>query len=118
MEPKLIVHGGAWNIPDEFERDHISGVHKAVADVYPGMLDGMTALEAVEAAVNILELDPTFDAGRGSFLNARGQVEMDASIMDGANLKFGAPWSHPGFHAPCFNRQKDNGRAGFLFSGG
>lgn len=90
MKPKLVVHGGAWSIPDEFEADHIQGVHRAIADVYPHLLNGMTALDAVAAAVQILESDPTFDAGKGAFLNARGEIELDAMIMDGATLNFGA----------------------------
>jgi beta-aspartyl-peptidase (threonine type) len=90
MEPKLIVHGGAWSIPASYEQDHINGVYQAVSSVYPELKKGMTALDAVEAAVKILEQDPTFDAGRGAFLNARGEIELDAMIMDGATLNFGA----------------------------
>ncbi len=51
---------------------------------------GGTALDAVEAAVRQLESDPTFDAGCGSFLNEDGEVELDASLMDGKTLKAGA----------------------------
>jgi beta-aspartyl-peptidase (threonine type) len=47
-------------------------------------------MDAVEAAVALMELDPTFDAGRGSFLNREGAVEMDAVIMDGQRLKAGS----------------------------
>lgn len=90
MTPKLIVHGGAWSIPEEFEAAHIHGVRAAVEKVFPELLKGMTALDAVESAVNILELDPTFDAGCGAFLNANGEIELDAMIMDGATLNFGA----------------------------
>lgn len=90
MKPKLIVHGGAWNIPEKYEKDHINGVHQAAADVYPELLKSMSALDAVEAAVGILEEDSTFDAGRGAFLNAAGEIELDAMIMDGATLNFGA----------------------------
>ena len=90
MEPKLIVHGGAWSIPDKYVADHIQGVRQAVAKVYPDLQHGMTALDAVEAAVKILEGDPTFDAGRGAFLNAQGEIELDAIIMDGIALDFGA----------------------------
>lgn len=90
MEPKLIVHGGAWSIPDEFDRDHINGIHRAIAQVYPGLKQGMSALDAVEKAVKILEADPTFDAGKGAFLNAIGEIELDAIIADGATLNFGA----------------------------
>jgi beta-aspartyl-peptidase (threonine type) len=90
MQPKIIVHGGAWDIPDAFVDDHVAGVRKAVEKIYPMMADGMSALDAVEKAVNILELDPTFDSGRGAFLNAKGDIELDAFIMDGKKLDFGA----------------------------
>ncbi len=50
------------------------------------MREDAPALDAVEAAVHVMEDDPTFDAGRGSHLNAAGQVELDALIMDGATL--------------------------------
>lgn len=90
MKPRLIVHGGAWNIPTEMETGHIAGVERAIAEVYPQLEKGMSALDAVEAAVKILEEDPTFDAGKGAFLNAQGEIELDAMIMDGATLSFGA----------------------------
>ncbi|GAB7023363.1 isoaspartyl peptidase/L-asparaginase family protein [Salidesulfovibrio brasiliensis] len=89
MQPRLIVHGGAWDIPDEHVDDHVAGVHKAVKTVAPLLEQGMSALEAVEKAVNVLEEDPTFDAGRGAFLNAEGGIELDAMIMDGSTLDFG-----------------------------
>lgn len=87
---KLIVHGGAWNIPDEHINAHLNGVEKAIAETYPKLKAGCSALDAVEAAVNILEEDPTFDSGRGAFLNERGEVELDAMIMDGRDLSLGA----------------------------
>jgi beta-aspartyl-peptidase (threonine type) len=90
MEPKLIVHGGAWSIPEKYEKAHINGVRQAVTAVCPDLQDGMTALDAVVAAVMILEEDPTFDAGRGAFLNAIGEIELDAMVMDGTTLNFGA----------------------------
>lgn len=90
MQVKLIVHGGAWNIPQDAETAHLNGVHTAVKAVFPKLQQSCTALEAVEAAVNILEEDPTFDAGKGSFLNEKGEIELDAMIMDGQHLNFGA----------------------------
>jgi beta-aspartyl-peptidase (threonine type) len=90
MIPKLIVHGGAWNFPTETEEAHHNGVKHAVEQVYPLLLDGMNALDAVEKAVNILEEDPTYDAGRGAFLNEIGEIELDAMIMNGRDLSFGA----------------------------
>jgi beta-aspartyl-peptidase (threonine type) len=90
MKPRLIVHGGAWSIPEAYEQDHINGVYRAISQVYPELKKCMTALDAVESAVKILEQDPTFDSGRGAFLNARGEIELDAMIMDGTTLNFGA----------------------------
>ena len=90
MKPRLIVHGGAWSIPDKLDRAHINGVHRAVSEVYPLLTQGISALDAVEKAVRILEEDSTFDAGRGAFLNAIGEIELDAMIMDGRTLDFGA----------------------------
>jgi beta-aspartyl-peptidase (threonine type) len=90
MKARLIVHGGAWNIPEEYEADHLAGVKRAVAEVFPNLQEGASALDAVEAAVRILEEDPTFNAGRGAALNAVGEIELDAMIMDGATLNVGA----------------------------
>ncbi len=87
---RLIVHGGAWNIPEEYHPAHVQGVRRAIETVYPRLKEGQSALDAVEAAVAMLEADPTFDAGRGAFLNERGEIELDALIMDGASLDFGA----------------------------
>jgi len=89
-QPRLIIHGGAWNIPDEYVDDHLHGGRAALESTYPKLLAGSSALDAVEHAVRVLEEDPTFDAGRGAFLNEVGEVELDAVIMDGRNLDFGA----------------------------
>jgi len=90
MKARLIVHGGAWNIPEEYEADHLAGMRRAVAEVFPKLQAGASALDAVEAAVRILEEDPTFNAGRGAALNAAGEIELDAMMMDGATLNVGA----------------------------
>jgi beta-aspartyl-peptidase (threonine type) len=89
-EARLIVHGGAWNIPVELEAGHIHGVRRAVSEVFPQLCQGLPALDAVEAAVRVMEDDPVFDAGRGSCLNAAGAIELDAMLMDGATLNLGA----------------------------
>jgi beta-aspartyl-peptidase (threonine type) len=54
------------------------------------LLTGGSALDAVQKVVEFLEADPAFNAGRGSVLNARGEVELDAAIMEGTELKAGA----------------------------
>jgi len=86
----LVVHGGAWAIPDDQVAAHRVGVEAAAHVGWAVLQGGGSALDAVEAAVRLLEDDPTFDAGRGSFLNQAGQVELDAGIMDGATLDLGA----------------------------
>ena len=90
MPIRLIVHGGAWNIPEDQQEAHVFGVRKAVEAAWPLLQDGASALDVVEEAVKHLEADPTFDAGRGAFLNSQGEIELDAMIMDGRNLNFGA----------------------------
>lgn len=81
---KIIVHGGAWAIPDNAVEDHLKGVTQAVKRG----LKEKNALDAVEKAINTMENDPTFDAGYGSFLNANGEIELDAIIAENSN--FGA----------------------------
>lgn len=90
MKPTIIVHGGAWDIPDDQVDDHVRGCAAAASIGRDLLLGGASALDAVEAAVASMEDDPIFDAGRGSVLNQSGQVEMDAIIMDGATLRSGA----------------------------
>src|SRR5277367_2955941 len=88
-QPTLLVHGGAWAIPPEMAADHQHGVAHALSTGYAILKKGGTATDAVEAAVTTLEDDPTFDAGRGSFLTADGRVQLDALLMDGATLRAG-----------------------------
>jgi beta-aspartyl-peptidase (threonine type) len=90
MKPALIVHGGAWDIPDEAIEACKSGCHRALTAGWSILNKGGSALDAVEAAVVVLEDDPAFDAGYGSHLNLDGHVECDAIVMDGATLKAGA----------------------------
>ena len=87
--PTLLVHGGAWAIPAEAAAAHESGVRRALETGYALLSRGASALDAVEAAVTVLEDDPTFDAGRGSFLTSDGRVQLDALLMDGGRMKAG-----------------------------
>jgi L-asparaginase / beta-aspartyl-peptidase len=89
IDPVLVVHGGAWAIPDDMVEAHLNGVRNAIAAGWRVLNRGGTALDAVEEAVVIMEDDETFDAGRGSFLNREGKVQLDALIMDGATLRAG-----------------------------
>jgi beta-aspartyl-peptidase (threonine type) len=95
--PAIAVHGGAGNLgPDDpassggVDAPRLDGVRRACAAGYAALRAGGSALDAVEAAVRLLEDDPTFNAGTGSTLNADGEVELDASIMDGELLRCGA----------------------------
>jgi beta-aspartyl-peptidase (threonine type) len=88
-DPILLVHGGAWAIPADAAQAHEAGVGKALEAGYRILAVGGTALDAVEAAVTVLEDDPTFDAGRGSFLTSDGRVQLDALLMDGGRMKAG-----------------------------
>jgi beta-aspartyl-peptidase (threonine type) len=83
------VHGGAWAIPVDAARAHESGVRDALEAGYAILSRGGFAVDAVEAAVTVLEDDPTFDAGRGSFLTSDGRVQLDALLMDGGRMKAG-----------------------------
>jgi L-asparaginase / beta-aspartyl-peptidase len=91
----IVVHGGAGVIErpalgpkgDAAYRAALTTATEAGAKV----LDrGGSALDAVETVLNILEDDPLFNAGRGAVFTAEGKNELDASIMDGSNLKAGA----------------------------
>ncbi|MGA8235864.1 MAG: isoaspartyl peptidase/L-asparaginase, partial [Candidatus Sulfotelmatobacter sp.] len=88
-DPVLVVHGGAWAMPDDMVEAHLRGVRNALAAGWRVLERGGAALDAVEAAVVVMEDDETFDAGRGSFLNRDGKVQLDALIMDGATLRAG-----------------------------
>jgi beta-aspartyl-peptidase (threonine type) len=89
IDPVLLVHGGAWAIPDDMVEAHLNGVRNAMAAGWRVLAGGGDALDAVEEAVVVMEDDETFDAGRGSFLNRDGKVQLDALIMDGATLRAG-----------------------------
>jgi L-asparaginase / beta-aspartyl-peptidase len=87
--PVLLVHGGAWAIPDADKPAHERGVRLALAAGWDVLARGGPALDAVTAAVKVLEDDETFDAGRGSFLTSDGRVQLDALLMDGGRMKAG-----------------------------
>ncbi len=90
VKPCLVVHGGAWAIPDAEWAAHRDGVIRATRAAWNVIQDGGQALDAVEAAILLLEDDPTYDAGTGSVLCRDGRIEMDAALMDGRDLGVGA----------------------------
>jgi len=91
----IVVHGGAGVIArkalgpngDAAYRVSLAQAEAAGARV---LERGGSALDAVEATINVLEDDPLFNAGRGAVFTAEGKNELDSSIMDGSNLKAGA----------------------------
>jgi len=90
VQPSIIVHGGAGEWEPELLEPGRLGVYRAAQAGWAILEAGGSAVDAVEAAVVVMEDDDAFDAGRGSFLNADGQVELDAGFMDGGNLLVGA----------------------------
>ena len=90
MHPALIVHGGAWDIPDDAIQACNEGCQNALAAGWSILSKGGSALDAIEAAIVVLEDDPVFDAGYGSHLNLDGHVECDAILMDASTLRAGS----------------------------
>jgi L-asparaginase / beta-aspartyl-peptidase len=91
-EPAIVVHGGAGRVPtdpDRIERMN-AGAAAAVEAGHAVLAQGGGALDAVEAAVVVLEDDPVFNAGRGAALTRDGGVELDASVMEGTGRYVGA----------------------------
>jgi beta-aspartyl-peptidase (threonine type) len=88
-QPILLIHGGAWAMPDDAIRAHERGIAAALAAGWSALSRGGTAVDAVAAAVTIMEDDDTFDAGRGSFLTRDGRVQLDALLMSGSDLRTG-----------------------------
>ncbi|GBQ96639.1 asparaginase [Acetobacter nitrogenifigens DSM 23921 = NBRC 105050] len=91
----IALHGGcgvmsrALLSEAEWE-DACADIRKALEAGYTVLSEGGSAVEAVEACVTVLEDSPHFNAGHGAALNANGQHELDASIMDGATAQAGA----------------------------
>ena len=88
-QPILLIHGGAWAMPDDAVAAHERGIAAALEAGWSALSRGGTAIDAVEAAVTSMEDDDTFDAGRGSFLTRDGRVQLDALLMNGADLHAG-----------------------------
>lgn len=90
MSSAIIVHGGAGAVTDDRHARLREGVRRAAAAGDAILVAGGSALDAVTAAVRVLEDDPEYNAGTGSALTREGTVETDASIMDGASQRVGA----------------------------
>ena len=91
----LAIHGGAGvieraSMTRENEAAYRAALSSALETGAKILRDGGSALDAVESTIRLMEDDPLFNAGRGAVFTAAGRNELDASIMDGANLNAGA----------------------------
>ena len=91
----MVIHGGAGtilkkNMSPEKEAAYIAALTDALQKGYTTLKTGKTSLDAVEAAIHVMEDSPLFNAGKGSVFTHDGRNEMDAAIMDGNTQKAGA----------------------------
>jgi beta-aspartyl-peptidase (threonine type) len=100
MKPAIVVHGGAGRVDASRQERCAEGCRIAARAGLMLLTQGGTALDAVQAAVRLLEEDPEFNAGIGSSLTRDGTVEVDASIMDGETLRAGAIAAVPALLRP------------------
>ncbi|EJF7713223.1 isoaspartyl peptidase/L-asparaginase, partial [Providencia rettgeri] len=95
MPIRLVIHGGAGTITKntitpEQEKAYQDKLNEALKAGYNVLNKGGSSLDAVQASINVMEDSPLFNAGKGAVFTHDGKNEMDASIMDGSNLKAGA----------------------------
>src|SRR2546423_354742 len=88
--PAVAVHGGAGTRPDADPAPYLEGTRRAAEAGLRVLLQGGSALDAAQAAAVFLEDDASFNAGTGAALTSEGEVELDASCMDGTTLRAGA----------------------------
>jgi beta-aspartyl-peptidase (threonine type) len=92
----IVIHGGTVNMDDrkemtaELEKEKRRGLEAAARAGYEKLKRHGSSLDAVEAAIRVMEDDPQFNAGKGAVFTHEGKNELDASIMDGKTMKAGA----------------------------
>ncbi|HEY1991525.1 MAG TPA: isoaspartyl peptidase/L-asparaginase, partial [Gammaproteobacteria bacterium] len=91
----IVIHGGAGTISRKdmtSEQDHAyrAALKRALEAGYAVLKRGGKSLDAVQAAIRVMEDDPLFNAGKGAVFDHAGKNELDAAIMDGTTLKAGA----------------------------
>ncbi len=96
----ILVHGGAGDTPSGQAEGRMEGCKQAVEAGQRILAAGGHSLDAVQAAVEVLEDNPLFNAGTGGALDEDGELRLDASIMDGVSLAFGAVGALPPFRHP------------------
>ncbi|XHX79043.1 MAG: isoaspartyl peptidase/L-asparaginase family protein [Stenomitos frigidus ULC029] len=100
VKPVIVVHGGAKTITKDKIAANREGCRAATQAGWEVLCHGGSAAAAVEAAIRVLELDQTFNAGFGSTMNSEGEVETDAAMMNGANLAWGGVAAVQGVRHP------------------
>lgn len=92
--PVLVIHGGAGVIKKDMNPAKEKAIRAVLSEAlrhgYAQLKAGKPALDAVTAAITVLEDDPNFNAGKGAVFTHDGKNEMDSAIMDGATLRAGA----------------------------
>lgn len=91
----MVIHGGAGTIEKELmtpekEKAYTDALTAALEAGYHLLKEGRSSLDAVQAAINVMEDSPLFNAGKGAVFTHDGKNELDASVMDGQTLKAGA----------------------------
>jgi beta-aspartyl-peptidase (threonine type) len=110
--PGLIVHGGAWDIPDDALPEHRDGLRTAIDEGRRRLEAGVEAVAVVTETVAAMEAHGAFDAGCGAMLNRDGCVQLDAGVMDGATSRYGSVMAvehlrHPVRVARCLLERGD-----------
>lgn len=88
--PAVLVHGGAWDIPTDELDAHRDGLARALRVAQRALAKSRPALDVVAETVAALEDHPAFDAGRGAVLDRDGLPQLDAGVMEGHTLRWGA----------------------------
>jgi beta-aspartyl-peptidase (threonine type) len=101
----MVIHGGAGTISREAmtperEAAYRGALEAALRAGHAVLERGGRSLDAVEAAIRVMEEDPLFNAGRGAVITADGRIELDAAIMDGASFRAGAVAGIHGVRSP------------------
>src|SRR5204862_2389803 len=92
----LVIHGGAGDLPGQkvpaaVDKEYRDVMEQALRAGHAALKrDKGTSLDAVEAAIRVLEDSPLYNAGKGAVFTSEGRNELDASIMEGKQLRAGA----------------------------
>ena len=113
----ILVHGGAGDVPSHRLEAHVDGCRAAARAGAAVLRAGGRAIDAVQRAVEVLEDDPSFNAGTGACLTRDGSLELDAAIMDGGDRSAGAVCALPPFLHPIAVARAALGGPHVLYAG-